>query len=145
MSLCELREIGALPSIEAQLIAWVDFAVDHPVVKPVWLETGELRCYVRYYKTLPNALARHSSGEALVISEICFPNNPVGERWFLCFVQLCCLLAKDLLVFEQVIDDELYDLLSQHPAFEADDHQNFVFKKERVRERPSANQGRVTV
>lgn len=105
-----------LPSVEAQTLAFVEYAQKEPEPMSALTEWAGFSVYLRYArnKRLTEDL---SVGECIAISSIHIPEHLQHRGWFWRYCQMCLCLVSDALIIENVHNPSLRAALRQRPEF----------------------------
>lgn len=122
------RSRRALPSVETQLVAFVDAARQggEYVARP--LRFGAFCLYTRY---TPNYVLEDGTvfGETLTLAALDLGKAYQGRGWFWRLCQLSACLVADAVVVESVVNPRLLQSLRARPQFQEFRYSTFVLKK----------------
>ncbi len=117
----------ALPSVEAQTIAFVDALRHGSHIENAWMTFGGFSVYLRHVRDYDlGAFVLH---EALVIGSVDVPRRLQHRGWFWRYMQLCALLVGEGLVLQCVLNKALRTSLRRHSGFEELDNHWFVIRR----------------
>ena len=119
-----------LPSVESQTIAFIEKVRQRQLARGSSdIKWDGFKVYLRYirkgYLPPPN-----EDLEVIVIASIKVPMKYRQRSWFWRYCQLCLCLAKDGIVIECVLNEQLLKTLRRNPLFEEYIEGNFLLHKQ---------------
>lgn len=105
-----------LPSVEAQTVAFVEYARQEREPMNAKTRWAGFSAYLRYARErrLTDSLV---VGECLTIASVYIPDHLQHRGWFWRYCQMCQCLVNDALVLESVINVSLLKALGRRPEF----------------------------